>query len=458
LASSPDELETIISEISNMNNLDANKIFNSYRTEHLNAEFNYLLYCVPNKNSEKINSLFSIDLKNISEPFKNLGHYSMQGINVSNGLKVRLHLMHQSENAESTSNTLWACKLDTACNLKPYSFLNHKTNENEISVQDLKNNLYLINAKGKILWKNKINEKIISPIYMVDAFNNHKNQMLFNTKNYLHLIDRNGNYVQGFPYKLQAETKAPLSLFDYKGDGEYRIFISCTNHFIYNYNIMAEEVDGFEPVKTENDIFMPLKYNSISGGDYLTAIDCEGKIYIFGRKGQSKINLKNRCIQNCKSFEMYTSNSLATNYIIYYDDKNSLINKIFLIDKKDVVKLNIEPNADYNQFGLIDGNRDNDLMVLKEKQFLAFNFSGDLLATLDLSSVSSEVLHFENEDKNAIAVINKEKMILEFVDLISKKRKTLNANTLPLILNLFNDNKNYLVVPNGNYIKCEPLN
>src|SRR5690606_8602915 len=112
------------------------------------------------------------------------------------------------------------------CRMQPYGFVNHNTKENELIIQDEANILYLINAKGTILWKKQLNEKITSPIYMVDAVKNKKYQMLFSTKHHIHLIDRNGKYLNNYPAKLPAEATSPLSLLDYDNDKDYRLFIA----------------------------------------------------------------------------------------------------------------------------------------------------------------------------------------------------------------------------------------
>jgi hypothetical protein len=49
-----------------------------------------------------------------------------------------------------------------------------------------------------------LNEKITGNIYMIDYFRNGKYQLLFSGKNYLHLLDRNGNYVERYPVKMRS--------------------------------------------------------------------------------------------------------------------------------------------------------------------------------------------------------------------------------------------------------------
>jgi hypothetical protein len=59
-------------------------------------------------------------------------------------------------------------KSGCAVNFKPYMVKNHNTGENELFVQDILNNIYLINRAGRILWKKKLPEPIISEIFQID--------------------------------------------------------------------------------------------------------------------------------------------------------------------------------------------------------------------------------------------------------------------------------------------------
>ena len=79
---------------------------------------------------------------------------------------------------------MWESKLDTLADFKPVFVVNHQTRQNEVFVQDLKNNIYLINQVGRILWKVQLPEPINSEVFQVDYFRNGKLQLLFSTRRY----------------------------------------------------------------------------------------------------------------------------------------------------------------------------------------------------------------------------------------------------------------------------------
>lgn len=122
--------------------------------------------------------------------------------------------------------------LDTVASIKPFFFTNHTTGAKEIFIQDMKNNTYLINAAGRVLWKVPLTERIFGNIYMIDYFRNGKYQLLFSGRNFIHILDRNGNYVERYPVKLRSPATNSLSLFDYDNNMNYRLFIAGEDKMI----------------------------------------------------------------------------------------------------------------------------------------------------------------------------------------------------------------------------------
>jgi len=135
------------------------------------------------------------------------------------------------------TNAAWETRLDTSIALKPELVINHITNEKEIFVQDAKNNIYLINKTGRILWKKNLKEPIMGDVLQVDYYKNGKLQYLFNSLTQIHLLDRNGNYVERYPTQLPSASINSLSLVDYDNKKSYRIFVPCSDNKVYCYSI-----------------------------------------------------------------------------------------------------------------------------------------------------------------------------------------------------------------------------
>lgn len=457
-ADKSEDLVPLIGDLRSGNFLTNNGSFNSYKNQNFPEEFNYLVYNSPNQMAEDIPSFFNLKSENGENPFENFRHFSFSVTYQDQLFKYRFHLMNESENINKEENVLWTLNLDSAATMPACSFVNHVSGENEIVIQDNNNVLYLINAKGTVLWKKKLNEKILSTIYTVDIYKKNKYQLLFNTKNYLHLIDRNGKYVETYPVKLPAESSSEMSLFDYDNDKDYRIFIPCKNNSIYNYSIHGMLQEKFATVKTENEVSIPVQYVKVGPSDYLVALDKEGKIYTFSRKGAGRIGLRNWTNINMTSFYVDAGNSVSSTYLVYVDDKNGLINKISFDDTKEIIKLHSEIENASIAFSMIDDNRSMDLIVTKNNFFQAYNFSGNLILEKNLEMPLSKTNYFNDESHSVYYSLSEDKTQLIVFDQLKSSIKTVKASAMPLISNLFNDSKKYLIVTNGRQLNCMLLN
>jgi WD40 repeat protein len=185
----------------------------------------------------------------------------------------------------------WETLLDSSACIKPFFFTNHNTGAKEIFIQDLKNNCYLVNSAGRVLWKVMLNERIQGEVFMIDYYGNGKFQLLFSGKNWLHLLDRNGNYVERFPVRLRSPASAPASLFDYDGTRDYRILVPGEDRYIYAYDKSGNVVKGWKPFRTNGIVTSAVRFFRVSGKDYLVASD-NITLYFLDRTGNIRLGLK----------------------------------------------------------------------------------------------------------------------------------------------------------------------
>lgn len=192
---------------------------------------------------------------------------------------------------EKNDILLWSTNLQAAPVIKPFIFTNHSNNSKEIFVQDASNNIYLISASGKILWKAQIRERVRGDAFMIDYYQNGKNQILFAGKDYLHLIDRNGKYVDRFPVRLKSPASNTLSVFDYESNKDYRLFIAGEDKKIYLYDKSGSTVKGWVPYATTQKITAPVKHFRTGGKDYIVIYDT-GSMSVLDRRGNNRVTLK----------------------------------------------------------------------------------------------------------------------------------------------------------------------
>jgi hypothetical protein len=208
-------------------------------------------------------------------------------------------LFYQSVSAKYTPQirekalTVWESLLDSAIKIKPALVVNHNTAEKEIFVQDLANKVYLINSAGRILWKQPVDGPILGEIRQVDFYKNGKLQYLFNTAKKIHLIDRNGNYVERYPVSLRSVATSPLALFDYDKNRDYRIFVATEDRNIYVYDIEGNLVTGWRFGKTESKVTKEIQHFRVGDRDFIIAAD-QNRAYFLDRRGRERIRLKKR--------------------------------------------------------------------------------------------------------------------------------------------------------------------
>lgn len=391
-----------------------------------------------------------------------LSHLSLSMKAYKGALQMRLHATHKQEqtSSESSKDVLWSFSADSSVTSPVFVFTNHLTQEHELSFQDRTNTLYLISSTGKALWKKTINEPIRSAIYTVDIFKNGKLQMLFNTDNYLHLIDRNGNYVQGYPVKLPQRATSAITLLDYDKTKDYRIFIACADKKIYNYSLYGIKTEGYTPLRTDHVVKLPIHYAKVGASDYLITADDGGKLYVFSRRGEGRIDFRNKTVENLENLYVWAGNNLDNTKIIYVDDKNNLLNKISLSDKKEAFKLGDELRGFRVTFDLLNDDKQMDMILYGDGAIHAYDlFSGKLLESYNEQAVYHDAVFAYTENSQQIMAFDQAGEKLDLIDLSGKPLLSIgNVTHVPLVTQLYKDGKTYLVTINGTRVNCRRLN
>lgn len=201
-------------------------------------------------------------------------------------------LRHQPTHSK-TASTLWETHLDTLAGFKPVFVENHNTGEKEIFVQDLRNNIYLINSAGRILWKKQLEEPIIGTVQQIDYYRNGKLQIFFNTATKMYLLDRNGNPVERYPITLPSPTHLPVAIFDYAKNKNYRLFAECTNSDIHVYSIDGKTLPDFSLQRANQMPIAPAQHFIDKDKDYIAITDTS-RIYLIDRRGNLRVDFKER--------------------------------------------------------------------------------------------------------------------------------------------------------------------
>ncbi|WP_088653577.1 DUF3352 domain-containing protein [Geofilum rhodophaeum] len=193
--------------------------------------------------------------------------------------------------------TIWQSRLDSSLTMKPALVDNHNNNEKEILVQDAGNTLYLLNNKGRILWKRNLEGPILSEVYQIDYYRNNKLQYLFNTADRIYLLDRNGNHVARYPLNLSAKATNGLAVFDYDNNKDYRIFVALDDRQVHLFDKTGNSVTGWNRPQTEGAVTTPVQHFVSQGRDYLVFSDTY-RSYILDRRGDIRVRPDRTFVRN----------------------------------------------------------------------------------------------------------------------------------------------------------------
>ncbi len=271
----------------------------------------------------------------------------------------------------------WKTPTDSTISIKPQVVTNHNTKANEVVVVDNKYRMYLFDHNGSRLISKQLPGPVMGPITQIDYYGNGKYQYLLATENQLHLIDRNGNYVENYPITLPASLSADISVYDYEKNGEYRIFAPCSNRKVYLYGKDGQRNDKWNPVNTNEPVITPVQYFRIGDNDYLIFSD-NLKTYVLNRRGEIKINVTDNYPK-------------SKNSLFYTDCPGGLENARFVTTTSsgDVVYISLNGSCKTKTFQSysarhnfilsdIDGDGENEYIFTDKDILEVFKQNGDL--------------------------------------------------------------------------------
>jgi len=446
-------LQTFITNTINNKVLSKNENFESFN-ENLSSNSNLFIY---NNIARSVNLYKTIcnedDVVIFDEQLETFRKFEAIAYQLSteknnlyyNNLYLKYNPVYKQETA-----SLWELALDTNVSNEPQIVSNHKTGGKEIIVQDDANKLYLISNTGKIIWSKQLSEKVKGKFHQIDVYKNNKLQLLFNTKSKIYLLDRNGNNVESYPVKLDAEATNNVTPIDYDKNRNYRILIGCNNNMVYNYDITGNKVKGWEYSSTQSYASGNMWHFAIGGKDYIVIPLQNGQVKIVERAGKDRIKL-DKMLPSGNNVYLKVGSSLAKTYLITADS-NSTVVKLFLNDKKEALKIDDVPRN--STFSFFDFNSD------KAKDYI-FNVGNNLLA-VDNQKKELFKIDYENNisqqpmafklDQNKTGVVVQNQIYLINSNGLLEDGFPLAGSTAFHIADLNNDKIMNLVVANNNMI------
>lgn len=293
-ANSKEALISILQMYDTGKTLDLNDNFKNY-ADNLSSSENVslfikpgsLLYLLPKFIDEQTNKALLAN-KDVIDDFRGVSfQYSNDGPLVYSNFYLKFGKTTIEENL-----ALWKIQLDDEIVGTPSLVRDHASNMFLVLVFDKSSNLYLISTDGQLLWKKRVDGQPQGEIHQVDYFKNGKIQYLFNTKDFIYLIDKNGNYVKNYPKKINPASTNGINVFDYNRKKDYRLMLAQADKKIYNYYLNGNKVKGWKEARTHNIVNEKVSRVVANNKDYFLITDIDNKTTIVNRKGKERIKIK----------------------------------------------------------------------------------------------------------------------------------------------------------------------
>ncbi len=235
---------------------------------------------------------FSAELghEDIDMIFDILYHFNSLGIAVQRSAKQSDLQFYSNSSEDQTNPTkiIWTAKLAADAIIQPSVLKNKENDQNEVFIQDAKNRIYLFDRNGNVIWERKLKSPILSKIQQIQYYESGENQILFNTKNHIYLIDHEGKDVGRYPLDLSFPASNGLCLIDFENDKEYQFFIGSENGSVYAFQKTGEPIEGWNPKENVGKLVHDIQHFQIAGSDYILTLNDAGDFNVFKRNGEKR--------------------------------------------------------------------------------------------------------------------------------------------------------------------------
>lgn len=444
--------------VSDKNNFLMNERAAGFLERNFNSELNYVYYTDVFRDQGRLTKLIAPEIRkkipaSLFENFDALG-FSIQ--KYKGGLLFKAHAGFNPK-SKMYQSTLWEALADTDLYKAPVPLINHRTGETELVCQDLHNDLYLLSNTGKPVWKRNVGERILGDPVQIDYFANGKLQMLFVSENLVHLVDRNGNYVEGFPVKIKAGASGPLSVFDYDGSRNYRIWLPLKNNTVVCLNNQCKLVEGFNPVNVKAPLARAIKHVLIQQKDYFILTDTLGQVYVTNRRGESRLSFANRLPAGDQPVLLDAGKDVSKTYLCFVDKESRRLHKLSLTDKMEVLTLQPEGDITGYCFDTLPETRQPVTVVVTKKQLQLYDLFGAKVHEMNLPvSGQGEGCALDYSDKKVFVTLQSEAGELLLIDLQTGEQimNGIRLSALPASYQLIRNQGRYLVGYYRNKIFC----
>ncbi|SFU34595.1 hypothetical protein SAMN05216480_101912 [Pustulibacterium marinum] len=289
---------------------EINAVLNGKTLEN-SADFKKAKNRLPEASS--IFSITNLEQKKISEDLKNYSFAIEQIVVDASFMHINLlALENDAPKYLDEIGELNSIKLENPITSNPKLVTNYITKELEIAVQDAKNQLYLLNLDGSILWKKQLDSPIQGTIEQIDIHGNGRLQFAFTTEHNFYIINREGKNIRDFPIHFNDKISNPTGIFDYDLNHKYRFLITQKNR-LYMLDKTGKSVNGFKLKKTLGSIISTPKHIRVGKKDYIVFKTDDQRMHIINRVGETRVSVSEKIDFSENDIYWYNNHFTTTN-------------------------------------------------------------------------------------------------------------------------------------------------
>jgi hypothetical protein len=453
-ANSPGALKYLITNFYVQKTLAVNPNFRSF-SNGISDKSNVFFYCNTRKSLHTIAGFLNPDLaeqvRNHPATFKTFEGIAVQFSYTNDMFYTSIYLRYNPAYEEELPSG-WITEVSGNVIGQLLFTRNEVTGKLNVVVFDDLNNMYLIDHYGKVSWKTPLIELPLGQVYPVEYYKDGKKQFLFNTLNYLYLIDVSGNYVGDFPVKLIAEATNGINLLDYEGNMDYRLLLALSDNRIYNLDVNARPVEGWEKVSTAQKVNNPIEHLSLDGKNYLFITDEEGNVTIVNKKGENRINLK-KGFKKARNSKFYINQTNSKGTFITTDTHGKLV---YIAENGKTDRTDFGDYSPYHYFLYEDFSKDEsmDFIFIDQKKLIAYDRFKETILEFDFPDKVTQppVILKTRSDEMLIGIVASGKVYFLNQNGEVYKGNNFTGTTSFIVGSLNNDGKLNLVIANGNKV------
>ena len=138
-----------------------------------------------------------------------------------------------------------------------------------------------LREEGKDLWGIPFEKLICGRAGTVDFYANGKLQILFGAGSSIHLLDRLGKYVKGFPLDLKKEILLGPDIYDFNGKKKYNIMVLHKDNTIEMYNLQGVKPASWKGIAVSGETIKNLPERIDLGGSTFWVVRTSVQTLIF---------------------------------------------------------------------------------------------------------------------------------------------------------------------------------